>query len=53
MNASPDRSIMPCCSVSRHTLAHRADAQRRRADDHAEQRRFERACARELLGEID
>lgn len=51
MRPSSQASFTRCCAVSRQKLAERAavgeEAERR------EQLRFERICARELLGETD
>jgi hypothetical protein len=48
-DASAELRASPLCAVARRDLTLR-DAERRAA---AEQRRFEAACARELLGELD
>lgn len=49
-------AIAPLCAVSRSLLARHTAASRRiseAAEEAREQLRFERICARELLGEID
>lgn len=47
----PLSPVPPCCTASRRQLAARAKALTEA--EAREQRRFERICARELLGEID
>ena len=42
--------VAPCCSVSRRQLAERTRVE---SQERREQLRFERICARELMGEID
>lgn len=57
MRPSRPSPIEPCCTVSRHRLAvraaERAEAMRDAEAELREQLRFERICARELLGETD
>lgn len=51
MRPFSEAPITRCCAISRQKLAERATA--REEAERREQLRFERICARELLGEID
>ncbi|WP_186456772.1 hypothetical protein [Sphingomonas suaedae] len=52
MHESDRPRVAPVCGVARHELSDRKYRDRM-AEEARLQRRFERICARELLGEID
>lgn len=45
--------IAPLCSVARGRLVAQAERRKEEIEEVRQQQRFERICARELLGEID